>query len=116
MRAGDQWRTHARADECEQQFWDAQTYREWMDIVRRGDGEKAGLGVSNTFRSYVCYDLIHGVRWLVVEGFSRTWERIADIYNGCKRLFLLLSTGNNRHGHRFWHALCLIPPKVLQIV
>lgn len=51
MRAGGQWRTHAKADEYEQQFWDAETYREWMGIVRRGEGEKAGLGVSDTFRS-----------------------------------------------------------------
>lgn len=57
-RAGAQWRTHAQADEVEQQLWDAQTYREWMGIVRRGEGEKTGLGVSNDFHSYICHGIM----------------------------------------------------------
>lgn len=46
----------------EQQLWDADTYREWMRIVREGEGDKAGLGVSDTFHSYTSGDLNHGVR------------------------------------------------------
>ena len=33
-------------NEIEEQEWDAETYREWMEIVTRGEGEEAGLGVS----------------------------------------------------------------------
>lgn len=57
-RAGAQWRTHAKADEVEQQLWDAQTYREWMGIVRRGEGEAAGLDVSNDFRFYIFHEIM----------------------------------------------------------
>ena len=45
-RAGAQWRSHAVKNEIEEQEWDAETYREWMEIVTRGEGEEAGLGVS----------------------------------------------------------------------
>lgn len=45
-RAGAHWRSHAGPDELEQQRWDTKTYREWMETVRKGDGERAGLGVS----------------------------------------------------------------------
>lgn len=45
-RAGGQWRSHAKAHETELQGWDAETYKEWMGMVRRGEGTEAGLGVS----------------------------------------------------------------------
>ncbi|KAF6234518.1 hypothetical protein HO173_007143 [Letharia columbiana] len=44
--AGGQWRSHAKAHETELQGWDAETYKEWMDMVRRGKGTEVGLGVS----------------------------------------------------------------------
>lgn len=46
FRAGGQWRSHAKAHEWEVQGWDAETYKEWMGMVRKGEGSKAGLGVS----------------------------------------------------------------------
>ena len=45
-RAGGQWRSHAKVHETEVQGWDAETYKEWMGMVRRGEGTEAGLGVS----------------------------------------------------------------------
>ena len=48
-RAGGQWRSHAKAHERELQGWDAETYREWMGMVKKGEGSKAGLGVSGLY-------------------------------------------------------------------
>ena len=45
-RAGVQWRSHAKAHETELQEWDAETYKQWMGMVRRGEGTEAGLGVN----------------------------------------------------------------------
>ena len=44
-RAGGQWRSHAKAHERELQEWDAETYKEWMGIVKMGKGTEAGLGI-----------------------------------------------------------------------
>ncbi len=48
-RAGAQWRTHAGVEDEEQQRWDVETYRRWMEDVEAGDGEEeSGLAVSTS--------------------------------------------------------------------
>jgi len=48
-RAGAQWRTHAGVEHEEQQRWDVETYRRWMEDVEAGDGEEeSGLAVSTS--------------------------------------------------------------------
>ena len=48
-RAGAQWRTHAGIEDEEQQGWDVETYKQWMEDVKaeKGGGE-SGLAVSWT--------------------------------------------------------------------
>ena len=54
-RAGAQWRTQAGVEDEEQQRWDVETYRRWMEDVEAGDGEEeSGLSVSTlVFQSQI---------------------------------------------------------------
>jgi hypothetical protein len=52
-RAGAQWRSHASADDKEQQRWDIETYNHWLSILASelnepGTTVKSGLGVRFT--------------------------------------------------------------------
>lgn len=71
--AGGQWRTHAKAHETELQRWDAETYKEWMDMVRRGEGTEAGLGIvpSTLYWSSSASEISPQLWWRsIVENFS----------------------------------------------
>lgn len=43
--AGAQWRTHASRDDAEQQTWDIESYKYWLDLIEQGKGDEAGLRV-----------------------------------------------------------------------
>ena len=53
-RAGGHWRSHAPASDPEQQQWDVETYKHWLEVIKKEDDNTnqsslSGLAVSHTY-------------------------------------------------------------------
>jgi hypothetical protein len=56
-RAGGHWRSHAPASDPEQQQWDVETYKHWLEVIKNEEqnsrqSSRSGLAVSHSLFSY----------------------------------------------------------------
>jgi D-amino-acid oxidase len=54
-RAGAHWRSHAPASDPEQQRWDVETYKHWVDVIKKEQQNPSQKLLSGLAVSYMVY-------------------------------------------------------------